>query len=113
MLRACPALAFLRSAPLMGYGGNVAAASLCVKVSWDVEGLASQPAVYAASAAAFGCWALLNSRHDLTSRHCTCIITVMFAHANWLGAVHMPVCMQHTMFSKIYVVWPALPGRHA
>ena len=32
MLRACPALAFLRSAPLMGYGGNVAAASLCVKV---------------------------------------------------------------------------------
>ncbi|KAK9823040.1 hypothetical protein WJX81_002311 [Elliptochloris bilobata] len=31
MLRACPALSFLRSAPLMGYGGNVAAASLCVK----------------------------------------------------------------------------------
>ena len=38
MLRACPALAFLRSAPLMGYGGNVAAASLCVKVRWDVRG---------------------------------------------------------------------------
>ena len=64
MLRACPALAFLRSAPLMGYGGNVAAASLCVKVRWGSEGLAPQPAGCAGSCAASGCSAFPIPRRE-------------------------------------------------
>ena len=43
--------------------------------------------------------------------HCTCITTVKYAHASWLGiAAQARVYVPYCMFSRVDVVWPALPG---